>query len=307
MPYVDLKAITQKLFEDERNRRRICRDYGLDPSLAPEQAAEAMVDAFGQNPSTNTDNRGRQSNRVVFRAAARALASNNRSWAAFLRFEPRLMDLTSDYDPQRTAADWRTGRLKIHDVAACLPGQTAGSDAGAMMWWADMLDSTPHYSAELRRLYEQLIAEDMEPAATMPSMAVVLGAPNSRMLRRFPPPGTAPTWKLHGMGPVLASEFLRNLRWAGFKPDRHVIRLFSQWFPDVIEKEAAHARNIGERLGTQRNDVLEFLTFSLVGAAVTPPHRSFTEVDNLVWALGAYAEKKGTESSTEYRLDGNSC
>jgi hypothetical protein len=303
MPYVDLKVITQKLFEDERNRRRICRDYGVDPNLAPEQAAKAMVDAFGQNPSTNLDGIGKQSNRVVFRAAARALASNSRSWATFIRFEPRLADLTSDYDPQPTAAGWRTGRLKIHEVAACLPGQTGSSDARAMMLWADMLDSTPNYWAELRRLEELLIAEDMGPAATVPSMAVVLGTPNSRMLRTFPPPGTLPTWKLPGMGPVLASEFLRNLRWAGFKPDRHIIRLFRKWFPDVIEKEAAHARAIGERLGTRRNDVLEFLTFSLVGAAVTPPDRSFTEVDNLVWALGAYAERKGTESSTQYRLD----
>jgi hypothetical protein len=37
---------------------------------------------------------------------------------------------------------------------------------------------------------------------------------------------------------------------------------------------------------------------------VTPPGRTLSEVDNLVWALGAYVEKKGRENELVYRLSG---
>jgi hypothetical protein len=52
-----------------------------------------------------------------------------------------------------------------------------------------------------------------------------------------------------------------------------------------------------------RRDVIEFLTYSLVGARVTPVGRTYSEVDGLVWALGSYVEKKGHESSTNFRLE----
>jgi hypothetical protein len=41
-------------------------------------------------------------------------------------------------------------------------------------------------------------------------------------------------WKLPGMRYVLASEFLRNLGWEGFKPDRHIQRLFDRWYPQGV-------------------------------------------------------------------------
>lgn len=303
MPYVNLQAVAEGLFGEERIRRRICRDYSLERNLAADQAAAAMVAAFGQNPAANGAGPGGHDAQTVFRAAARALASNCRSWATFLRYEPSLAELTGGYDPQKTAAELRAGRLQMDDLAACLPGQTARGDARAMVLWAEAMEARSSFGAELRRLEGLLVAAGVESAATVPAMAVVLGAPSREALRRFPPPAGSSTWKLSGMGPVLASEFLRNLRWAGFKPDRHINRLFGQWFPDVVEQMAIPARELADRLGTRRKDVREFLTISLVGTAVTPPGRSFTEVDNLVWALGAYVEKKGNESSTSYRQD----
>ncbi|MBI1381933.1 MAG: hypothetical protein GC161_12690 [Planctomycetaceae bacterium] len=303
MPRVHLQAVSERLFGEKRVRRRICRDYGLDTTLAPAHAAAALVAAIGQTPGAHGSDRTAHDDRAVFRAALRALASNCRSWATFLRYEHSLAELTGDYDPLRTAADVRAGRLQVDDLAVCLPGQTSRSDARAMLLWAETIEARPGLGAELCRLEGILRDAGCDAGATVPAMAVVLGAPGREMLRRFPPPNGASTWKLAGMGPVLAAEFLRNLRWSGFKPDRHIIRLFGHWFPDVIEQMAAPALDLAKKLGTRRKDVAEFLTFSLVGAAVTPPGRSYTEVDNLVWALGAYVEKKGSESNTCYRED----
>src|SRR5437016_9366218 len=101
-----------------------------------------------------------------------------------------------------------------------------------------------------------------------------------------------------GMGPTLASEFLRNLRLTGFKPDRHVRRLFSRWFPDLALAITPRARELSRLLGTESRDIIEFFLFALVGPAVTPAGTAWSHVDNLVWALGAYVEKKGRESTT---------
>ena len=98
-------------------------------------------------------------------------------------------------------------------------------------------------------------------------------------------------------------ETLRNLRWSGFKPDRHIKRLFRLWFPDVIEACTTHAQDLAKMIYSSSKDCREFLTFSLAGMAVTPQGHSFTEVDNLIWALGAYVEKKGKESTTCYRIN----
>ena len=38
---------------------------------------------------------------------------------------------------------------------------------------------------------------------------------------------------------------------------------------------------------------------------VTPKGYTFTQVDGLIWALGAYVEKKGKESNTRYCCSGD--
>ena len=148
----------------------------------------------------------------------------------------------------------------------------------------------------------------MSLAEIVPCVAVLMGDPPSdrSWMRLFPevirPPSLA-SWKLPGMGAILASEFLRNLGWSGFKPDRHVKRLFDQWFPDVLEACRPRAHELVTLCGRNTKDAKDFLTYSLVGIAVTPTGRTYSEIDNVVWALGAYVEKKGRESGTRYRVD----
>ena len=109
------------------------------------------------------------------------------------------------------------------------------------------------------------------------------------------------SWKVPGMGMPLASEFLRNLHWEGFKPDRHIKRLIGRWFPKVVESKSRRASYLArEILHCGSKDVIVGLNFSLAGMAVTPNGCSFTKADNLVWALGAYVEKKDKESEKVY-------
>jgi len=114
---------------------------------------------------------------------------------------------------------------------------------------------------------------------------------------------TPADWKLAGMRAVLGSEFLRNLGWSGFKPDRHVTRLFRRWFPDVVKASEPRAAQLAELIGRKSRDLPTYLTYSLVGIAVTPAGHALSEADNLVWVLGAYLERKGAESNRRYRVE----
>lgn len=303
MPTVDLGQIKERLYEDPQVLAKLVADYALLRAPAnPEELAASLTDAFGQQldatPTTRT-----VTNREVFRAAVRALASNSRSWSTFLQRERTLASLLADYDPRATHDAISEGRVSLTDLKACLPGQTATADAKAILRWADLLEEVPNYNrglAGLEQAFGDMGAEDQE---LLPVVAGFLGnGPQKVRADSLTPPANLESWKLPGMGAVLASEFLRNLRWNGFKPDRHIKRLFGQWFPEAVTACEPRARQLAAMIGSKGKELVVFLTFSLVGVSVTPAGHTFTEVDNLVWALGAYVEKRGRESDTRYRL-----
>jgi len=83
MPTVNLDLIEQRLFENPKVAGRLRRDYGLEGDGSPQDLAAQMVRALGQEPGGGDDRE--LSNRDVFRAAVRTLASNSRSWSTFLK------------------------------------------------------------------------------------------------------------------------------------------------------------------------------------------------------------------------------
>ena len=297
MPTIDMDRIKARLAERPHIAERIARDYDLSEVPSdPDTFADAIISRFGQMPLPSEQT---LDSIAVYRAAVRALGSNSRTWAMFLRNEPALREVLADYDPS-AVAQHPPARNELKQL---LPGQTATGDARAILAWASMLAEAPGYYTHLLALREAC-GQHFEEAEVLPVVASILG----RGLRRprvclpSPPPGLT-SWKTPGMGPVLCSEFLRNLGWTGFKPDRHIKRLLGQWFPDVIEASRPRARELARLLGSGARELADFLTFSLVGTTVAPPDCLFTEVDNLVWLLGAYVEKKGKESDCSYRQD----
>lgn len=109
--------------------------------------------------------------------------------------------------------------------------------------------------------------------------------------------------KWPGMGFALGSEFLRNLGWSGFKPDRHIKRLFHCWIGTRLDADIAPTSEIVQMLIGRRDSLTtENAKYSLIGVEVSPPGYSFSEIDNLVWLLGAYVERKGKESGCNYLL-----
>jgi hypothetical protein len=104
--------------------------------------------------------------------------------------------------------------------------------------------------------------------------------------------------KLPGMRFTLASEFLRNLGWTSFKPDRHVTEMFQMWFgsPDeqnlIVEADIAAISRVFGRTRIDRSD-LSLLRTSLLGAKKTPPGTPINQSDQLVWLYRSTLGKAG--------------
>ena len=303
MQTIDLNRVVEACFANPEIRKRICDDYGIEDSGTPQDVADRLVQSFDQIPPEGHSWEDPLENRRVFRAAVLAIASNNRKWATFLKHKCRLKDILCDYDPAASVRKKsQPGQSMEREIKECLPGITARRDSEAILRWAELLGDGPPYYDSLVELRREITAlpqvQDNEAVALVSG---VLGMKLKRIKKRWPPPSGLETWKAPGMGPILACEFLRNLHWGTFKPDRHIQRLLGRWFPEDAASMKERASQLAwEVIGSRSQELIKPLQFSLLGMQVSPPDRHLNEADNLVWLLGAYVEKKGKESHTNY-------
>ena len=299
---LDIERISERLFEQEQIREKLCRDFCIEDVGDPVKMANGLVNSMGQITPRDGGTEDLEDNRtVVFRAAALALASNMRQWSRVLSCRGKFEALLEQYGPVTFSREIEADCARVQDIEDCLGGRTARADAEAIVKWATMLAKYPGYFNALNKLKSDMEAR-IHDGEVVPVLAALLGSlPTKRMEKRWPPPSGMESWKAPGMGMPLASEFLRNLHWKGFKPDRHIKRLIGRWFPEVVEAKSGRASYLArEILYCGSEDVIVGLKFSLAGMAVTPNDCSFTKADNLVWALGAYVEKKDRESEEVY-------
>ena len=299
---IDLNKVVEACFANGRIRKRICDDYGIEDSGTPQDLAARLVQSFDQTPPEGHSWEDPLENRCVFRAAVLAIASNSRKWATFLQHERRLRVILSDYDPASVSKKLHSDQSMEREIKKCLPGQTDGNDSKAILRWAELLgDGPPYYNSlvELRRKIAAL--PQVQDNEAVPLVAGVLGMDLKRINKRWPLPSGLEKWKAPGMRFTLACEFLRNLRWGTFKPDRHIQRLLGRWFPEGAAGMEERANQLArEVIGSRSQELIRLLQFPLLGLQVSPPDRHINEVDNLVWLLGAYVEEKGKESQTNY-------
>ena len=200
----------------------------------------ALLAVLEQTPS-EAPQREQRSDSDVLAAATKALGSNSRTWSVFRQGAKELEKRLVGYDP-RVAA-----RSEVEGLLPFFPGFTGRRDARAVVRWGNSLIDEPGYWSYLLDLWSGLLVTVQESrlvlqrAEELPLLAVLIGREGRR------PINGVPRKKAPGMGPVLATEFLKNLGWSGFKPDRHVKRLFLRWCPDALADHEARARELGGR------------------------------------------------------------
>jgi hypothetical protein len=182
----------------------------------------------------------------------------------------------------------------VPTLAAFLPGQTSTRDADAILRWVILLSERPHYYQVIVDVANAIIARalslEMEILQHELFLCVVECMSN---------PVSDPSKKWPGMRFALGSKFLRNLGWSGFKPDRHIKRLLGLWVPELLmEDSLPHRRAVAltNIIGHRDPDLIKNLKFSLAGIEICPEGCHYSEIDNLIWMLGAYVLKKREES-----------
>jgi hypothetical protein len=149
---INIEAIKQRLFASPIVRARLQRDYMLstDPSN-PDMLVAALITSLDQTP-VKSPLEEKYTNANVFRAVVRALGSNSRAWASFLKHEHRLSNMLGGYDPSYTYSATQHETLRGDDLAECLRGQTSGNDANAILQWAKLLTQNEDYYEFIRQL-----------------------------------------------------------------------------------------------------------------------------------------------------------
>lgn len=303
---LNLTEIRNALFR-EQPRTKLTRDY-LDDTDEQYSDAKSFTDAllakFNQKPCEKRISQ-RYSNAEVLVAAFQAIGSNMRSWATFNQQSENsdrikmLQNITPAEceDVRRTPPPFQ------------LSGLTGKRDAIALVKWKCLLDNQPEYYTQLLHLAEAHVdtakSQGIAPLKTAEQMiclALTIGSRPTKtqtnefgyVLELFP----ERSWKAPGMGMTLACEFLRNLRWPGFKPDRHIMRLFDDWKVFVANEIHDQVTDRAEQLialtkASRSKETKSLVECALLGLQLTPAEFPLSHADNLVWALGAYVEKKG--------------
>lgn len=275
-----IERLRRELFFDSVAARKICTEYGLPGGIIGDELEKTL---FASLDMTEREGFEPASNKDVFKAAVNAIGSNSRPWYKFRGALRTIESKLHEFDPVKVAS--RAAEEQIERaLTEELKGLTSGKDAKAIVQFAYVLNHQPDYWAAVnaaKRDIGSLVARSSStiPAATTTlCVALILGG------TRYHSPHCS-LRKINGMGVALASEFLRNLGWEGFKPDRHINDRLRAWYSDgALDQIAAGERKVvegivGRLASTDRNPV----SCALVGSLMTPPEVSVNRSDHLVW------------------------
>ena len=144
---IDIQKIKDRIFSNETVRLKIARDFGLTCIASDANSfAVDVLHQLGQKPSPFPLDQER-TNSDVFRAAVRALGSNQRKWADYCRNEAHIRELLCDFNPVEAVQD-----VSVDELKRWLPGQTSSADAKAIMEWAKLLATTDCYYQSVKHL-----------------------------------------------------------------------------------------------------------------------------------------------------------
>lgn len=297
-PKLPLASIRQRLFDEGPAARIIRKRYAIvDPIVGKELEVSVLklLQQEVRDPICQSID-----NDTVLRHMTSAIASNQRSWATVCSANSaeRRSCLMCQYSLKALMT-------KITDPTACetlkcelacnLGGRTRNSDAKAILENARFINDRINFYNYLIELRAAVVAvmQDATPSELTAGVAILIG--DESAFESVPNLQKGPR-KMAGMGPTLASEFLRNMGWSGFKPDTHIRRLLSCWYNEGDRQTVVGNRleQFEAALGTLQKQSREFLYFSIIGERLTPDGEDIIKADQLVWLYGSVLRKNAT-------------
>lgn len=295
--FFDLNKVIRKLWQ---HQERIANEYGLEINDSPEDFKSKLLNVLDQKPIDNplADNRV-VTKQLLFEAAVKSLGSNGRRWGNFGNPDnlARLEKTLLNYDPVQVGQNWDEIHPNLRNYFQ--GGFSAERDIRAVGNWARKLGDCDIWKAiKGRAAIFQDLAKNHRVEDIDRYMPILLAAYFSC------PPAEDQQYKFPGMGLPLAAEFLRNLGFSMFKPDRHIVRLLAEWVPHIRQEIVCNVEKISDNLmgllRTQRTDLRNLVRCSVLAMKLTPKEYKYSTADNLLWALGAYVEHRRRREIDNY-------
>ncbi len=286
--YIPERRLVKALFFDPTNASKVKRAYGVQENIVGEQLRTAIFELLGQRPQDPI--LSTFSNDEVFERAVKAIGSNSRPWAAFFRRYDELRKDLFDFNVSKVVVHYGSDApiSNLAKLKTYFPGQTCSRDTEAVVAFAKSLSTKPMY-------YERLRAAHRHFAATIGPMETrfreaSIAACTALLIGRLGYQARAESWlsltyKVAGMGFAPATEFLRNLGWTGFKPDRHVISMLEKWYTNEEEEKLIghEIENIKRGFGSIAIEDERLVRKAILGAKTTPPDMEVNQADQLIW------------------------
>lgn len=219
-------------------------------------------------------------NAKILKAAALALASNQRRWE----------DVKEDdlIDALKNPCDDDSLRKSL---SACLKGGTVESDVTAMIKWRALLQHYPSFAEEVldpivsRFINAPALEDDNEHGLSdVEKTALISASFVEKKNDRCP---EICNKIAIGMLVPLASEFFRNLGRPGFKPDRHIKALLTLWMPN-LPQAMKRAEQLNQRHFLNRTqERVRMLAYCILGDWFTRGEEDKTRADQIIWTYGS--------------------
>lgn len=304
---LNLDMLKELLYSDVKIRNKIQKDY--DFKKIPENIDDFSNILISSLNQPIKDIRREISNNEVFEAAVKSLGSNSRNWTTFISQEKSLKSKLFNYDPIKVNDN---SKELMTELLPYFPGQSCSNDIKAVLRWAEKLTiQKNYYTTYIKQImsgFEKLHQEKYNSKIDDDKLFICIAGfsanpplkwEGQKYLNQIDLIKDNHLLKFDGMGYPLSSEFLRNLGWNGFKPDRHIKRLFDYWLGSqeiISNREIEHLLDLISR---KNKELIEFIKYSLIGQKISPKAMNYSQIDNITWAVGAYVIKKGKENNFE--------
>ncbi len=293
MAHLPIPQIKKFLFSDQEIRDAIISDYNLEkkPTNNANELANSLVASLGQAAKDNPESLTK-SNSAVFKAAVLAIASSSTKWSYIQKKKKKIASTLCDFDPQSVQ---NSPRDEIQQaIVDLLPGQNQTANANAILAWAKLLSNkSSFYNKVICNTYAEIIDRPswskIDPDKHYPMAVLCMAGIFANPVNDW---AKLKQYKFPGMLVPIACEFLRNLGWDGFKPDRHINRIVALWERELrdqhgekVDESLCHLRDI---IDTSSKTTLCPIKSAIYAIYATPKGVSYSETDNLLWAFVSY-------------------
>jgi 3-methyladenine DNA glycosylase Tag len=291
VPSFDFDSAVRAMYESYDIRTQIIRDYDLGNHSYDTCAdfLEVLIEKLNQRPNQNIFSRD-FSQSEIFELAIDAISSSGVKFSSVLRKKPQIRDALHGYDYEAVAANPDEVFASLNGL---ITGQAEKPKKKAIVTWASILANNRNIGNFIATLAKHFHTKHDRHGNDLVDMHVFLclAATLSKKPYIIVPDSVSEVFGISQdelafpqMGLTICCEFLRNLGWSGFKPDRLIKKVFDDYYPSYREKFRPEADRILSLSGYGSDaETRRLIQCCLFGETLVPAGMPSSVADNIIW------------------------